>query len=216
MRTTELRNPTTSVATRAGRLPTGGRARFARGAACRGMTVVELLTATLLATMLMTAVLGVLRNLALQQKVLFERQPVRTWRLPLIRQIRWDMINARQVVYQPGMLTLNGFAGRSFDNGRATGRPTRVIYYIAQNGSLGFLVRQEIHVDSLNEDNSRLELMLGNVHSMEMNRIDPGGRRQPLSNRPAPAPARLQIRLSGPDGRTSILNEIVSGRWEPK
>ena len=59
-----------------------------------GLTAIELLAATSLATLMMAALLGVLGGITKHQKEIRQAHPTEAWQLALEEQIRWDLANS--------------------------------------------------------------------------------------------------------------------------
>ncbi|MCA9232788.1 MAG: hypothetical protein KDA57_19215, partial [Planctomycetales bacterium] len=106
----------------------------------RGLTAVEVVAATLLASLLMVAMLGVLRGLKAQEAALEVRRPIPSWQRTLDGVLEHDLANSRTFSLTPTSLTLNGFAGR--DSGVATWQPAAITYQVLTDGERNWLVRQ--------------------------------------------------------------------------
>ncbi len=170
-----------------------------------GMTLVELVLATVLAAMLMATVLGVLNSLTRQRDLLIGRRPPRAWQSALADQLTRDMWNSRRIAVGPQTLRLAGYAGRDFDSGQATHRPTEITYYVVNDGTQTWLLRREVHLDELSNDNWQTELVCQGVARLEVEHVQQdGGRRRLASAGGAAAfrriPSRLNILMF--DGKT--------------
>jgi len=170
--------------------------------------------ATALAALVMVAMMGILRNLTVQQRVLLERAEVRTWRLPLVQQLRWDVANARRMAFLSGELHLTGYSARDFKTGQPTQRPTEITYFIVGSEHRNWLVRRETHSDDITNRNARSELVLAGVSRMDVHRVDGNGRLQPVSTRLGPVSDRLQLQLYGDQDNYPIMDETIYVRWE--
>jgi type II secretory pathway component PulJ len=136
------------------------------------MTLVELLAATILAALLMAAVLGVLKSVTRAQKVLARNGPTEGWQARLVNQLEWDLANSRTVVTTAEGFELGGFAGRDFASGAALHCPTSIQYAVRNLGGRSCLVRGEAHLDSLNLDNQSLELVCNQVERIVLGSAD--------------------------------------------
>jgi type II secretory pathway component PulJ len=127
------------------------------------MTLVELLAATILAALLMAAVLGVLKAVTREQRALRIHPSAEAWQAQLIRQLEWDLANSRSVTSTATGFQLVGFAGRDFASGAALHCRTSIEYAVQNVRGQSFLVRSEAHLDSANLDNQSLELVCNQV-----------------------------------------------------
>lgn len=137
----------------------------------RGMTLVELLAATILAALLMAAVLGVLKSVTHSQKDLRRGGPVEAWQACLVRQLQWDLANSRTVTTTADGFELGGFAGRDFASGATLHSPSSVQYAVRNLGGNACLVRSEAHLDSLELDNQSLELVCNRIERIVLSSV---------------------------------------------
>jgi len=135
----------------------------------RGFTLIELMVATVLAALLMAAVLGVLKGVTRSQKTLMRGDTAPPWQARLISQLEWDLTNSRSVVPTVDGFQLKGFAGRDFASGAALHGPTTVQYAVRNVAGQLWLVRGEAHLDSLSLDNDSLELVCNRVERIALN-----------------------------------------------
>lgn len=115
----------------------------------RGFTLVELLLASLLAVILLTAVGGLLRAVWRQerrtQQVVAMYPPTRFFSLQLQR----DFTNARGLAVAPGHVRLVGFVSTDRTSLLPSLRPAEVIYRIAGSPQHRVLIRSERGLDEL-------------------------------------------------------------------
>lgn len=186
---------------------------------CRrsGMTLVELLAAAALAGLLMSALVGVLRSLAIQRRTLLQEHPVLLWRDALASQLRWDLVNARRMSQRPGELRLTGYGGCDFDTQSVTHRPCEIVYCVQRAAGHSWLVRREIHLDSTVLNNARAEVVCADVAELVVGRIEdnlaPSKPDADASTAPAPpalaaVPNPLQLVLYN-DRQEVVLHEVV-------
>ena len=173
----------------------------------RGFTLIELLVATLLAALLMAAVLGVLKGVTRSQKTLMRRDPDALWKTRLISQLECDLANSRSVVPTEDGFQLTGFAGRDFASGAALHGPTTIQYAVRNLAGQFWLVRSEVHLDSLNLDNDSLELVCNKVERIVFDSSDkqpPKAQAKGAEDSPLPISPSSSCML--PDSRSRSLN----------
>lgn len=142
----------------------GGHQRRTRPA----LTIVELLVATALASMLIVAVLGILAILAEKRRVLIDESAFVPWHQRLEGQLRFDLGNARRFELAPDRLRLVGYGGRNFETGRPTHRRTEVVYRLATAADKVWLVRDESQLDSISNANRRTEIVCSGIGAIAM------------------------------------------------
>jgi hypothetical protein len=123
------------------------------------LTLVELLAATILAALLMAAVLGVLKAVTREQRALKIHPSAEAWQAQFIRQLEWDLANSRTVTTTTTGFQLVGFAGRDFVSGAGLHCRTSIEYAVQNVRGRPFLVRIEARVDTPNLDNQCLDLV---------------------------------------------------------
>jgi len=194
--------------------------KMARKTTRHAMTLVELLAATSLAVLLLTASFGVLGSLVAQRKALAGDGTESPWRKRLGEMLRWDLSNARRMCLRQKELRLVGYGGVDFDSAEATHRPTEIIYTIRSDGDRSWLFRREIHLDSDSLHNSRDELVAVGVTSIAVydpersdeQELDHLNEKLPNADAPpvyVPISNRVQVVLRGGDRRNAILDELV-------
>jgi hypothetical protein len=159
------------------------------------MTAIEVLAATILASLMLASVVGVLGGLARQQRKLMASGGEKTWHQRLASQIEWDLQNSREYNTTPTGVRLTGFAGRDFASGRPTGRPTTIDYYLVNAGGETYFVRREAHVDARTNSNWRSEVAARGITRFDFGSTTvaqtpggttasgPQGKSQPIPNR---------------------------------
>jgi hypothetical protein len=95
-----------------------------------GMTLLELLCASMLATLLMVAVLGVISGLAKAEKTLDRHQPPAEWRRRLVSRISNDLRAASSAEPLPTGVRLTGPLGRDARTGAADWTDAAVEYRV--------------------------------------------------------------------------------------
>lgn len=169
----------------------------------RAMTLVEVLAATVLASLLMVAVLGVLTSVTRGQKALLNSDVPDAWQRRLTAQLEWDLENSRSMRNIPGGILLDGFAARDPRTGTPIHCLSAVAYLIRGDGKATHLIRQETHPESLSLHNSRTELVCADVERIEFGRAAATQHRK--SNQPSvpaskglsdgPIPHQLNVEL---------------------
>jgi Tfp pilus assembly protein PilV len=128
-----------------------------------GMTMIEVLAATVLASLMLSAVVGVLTGLSRQQKTALRNSDSQVWSRQLASLFDWDYKNSRFTTSTSQAVRVEGFAARDFVTGRPTGRPSIIEYSVKNTGVANALVRRETHPDEPLGDNSREEILLTSV-----------------------------------------------------
>lgn len=128
-----------------------------------GLTIVELLAATVLAVLLVTAVLGVLRTVTQRQIPVGEDTAAESWHSRLEGQLHWDLTNSRSIRPIENGFELTGFAGRAFSGRGAVHCRANIRYELVKASGHSCLLRTEIHPDSQSRDNRLVELVCLNV-----------------------------------------------------
>jgi hypothetical protein len=162
----------------------------------RGLTAIELLSATALAVMLMTAVLGVVGSLSRQEDVLFKRRPVEPWRVQLEKRLLWDLQHAQVYRFDGNSLVLTGLGSRDFAERLPTFEPAIIEYAIRDNS----LIRRETHPESLSNANVAMELVLTGIVQILVG----SGEEQE-----GPIPNRIAITFLGTNGTPLFEHAFV-------
>lgn len=134
----------------------------------RAFTFVEVLVAMALATLLMVGVLEVLKITARHQQWLTEKANSEAWHAQLQRQLRWDMVLARQFELSRDQLRLVGYMGRDALTDRPVYRPTEIVYGLHPIGQTYWLVRREKRLDDTTNQDSSREIVCSGIGSMRM------------------------------------------------
>lgn len=139
-----------------------------------GMTLVELLAATVLSTLLMGAVLGLLASITRSQRTILKDHGVQDlWQTRLQELLEWDLQNSRSLSPLPNGVQLDGFAGRDFSTGSPLHCPCRITYEIIEDGDRRHLIRRESHTDSLSLDNATSSLVCLDIGQIVMGTSPP-------------------------------------------
>lgn len=191
--------------------PTVGKPRAA-------LTLVELLAACVLASLLTAAIVGVLQSMYRQHQIMVASDQVPAWQVRLEEQLRWDFAHARRIQHHADGLTLIGYGGRNQFNGRPTHRPTEVRYRTQTIGGQRWLVRMERHLDEVSNRLAAGELVAAGIHDLYTVRIERSEDRPlELPSRPkihtsAPMPGAFRCLVLGPDQVVLLDFEVLQFR----
>ena len=131
-----------------------------RGGNRVGLTLIELVTASALAVIMLMAISGTLRSMRAQKKALLDGPLLQSqWQYTLTDQIQWDLANARGMVAHTGELRLLGFCGHDPKTRETTHRLVEVIYSVRDIGERRCLLRQERSLDTRSNHNTSTELV---------------------------------------------------------
>lgn len=167
-----------------------------------GLTAVEVLVSTLLASLLMVAMLGVLGGLKAQQAALQTRTPQRSWQRLLDAVLQRDLENSRSYELTGNALILRGFAGRDLQTGNPSWKPTTVLYQILSDKNRSWLTRRELTTVGTSALAGRTELVLAAVEAI---RTSQWAQRDEAGGGLPPA-ARQQ-------GETPIVDGLIIEFW---
>ena len=109
------------------------------------MTALELLCATVLATLLMATTLGIL---TVASRPITTRVATPRWQRAFLEQLRWDLAHARELELSSDGLTLFGYATLLTPTGTPSHQPSAVSYFIEGAGSGRRLVREQKPLDA--------------------------------------------------------------------
>ena len=161
----------------------------------KAFTTVELLVSTVLASILMVALLGVLRGVRMQAEAMESLGTNPAWHATLDRVFHDDFANSTHCRFDGNSLTLTGFAGRQLESMAATWTPAIISYEIVRRDEFGWLVRSEKRIDGngaiLGE---RKELVLSGVDSIRL-LTDSGSSQSDGRNQAGLPPSRAEIRI---------------------
>jgi prepilin-type N-terminal cleavage/methylation domain-containing protein len=147
----------------------------------RGLTLIELLVALAMASLLMAATIGVLRGVSIQVHRANPSTHV-GWEFVLAELLRRDLAVAEKACYRDGILWLEGeFEPIGFDTRQEI---RRVGYACHALGAVSLLARST--------ENSRGDIAVGPSRIL-VERIDSAGVCQPLSGIPGPAPSHIRV-----------------------
>ena len=193
-----------------------------------GLTLLELVAATLLAAMLCVAVMGITADSARRHQAVVSQIPTKPWLAQLSEQIRWDILQARSFRVQSDGLELHGFGSRDFGTSVAYHGPAIITYQIIKVGDVRWLLRRETHTDDLTSNYVRTDFVCTNVEALRLASLSGrhGGSEQkggPLSDlldptqeqelqAEGPLPERVVVTLRGSAAKEPILREVIFRR----
>jgi hypothetical protein len=173
----------------------------------RGLTMVEVLAATLLAALLMSAVLGVLKAVTGHQKA-FTRGLQESWQSQLCALLEWDLSNSKTVLLTADGFELRGFAGRDLLSGMPLHCRTSIQYTVKKVRDESCLVRTETHLDAPNLDSARCELVLSRVEQIMLGDSGSPTLKATKAADPAegtPLPEQAMVVLIGSDSHAEVF-----------
>jgi hypothetical protein len=178
----------------------------------RGLTMVEVLAATLLSALLMASVLGVLKGVTGHQKV-FTKDFHESWQSRLGALLEWDLSNSKTVLVTPDGFELRGFAGRDFVSGLPLHCRTSIQYVVKKIRDESCLVRTETHLDAPNLDGQRSELVLTGVEQIvlgESASATSKARKPDVPEDGTPLPDQATVAILSSEGRSEIFRHVFS------
>jgi Tfp pilus assembly protein PilV len=149
-----------------------------------GLSALEVLVATTLASLMLAAVAGVLGALARQERSLRRGQALPAWQQSFADQLLWDLRNSRRMSVTNTGVWLSGYGSRDFATGCPTGRCTHVNYFLRETNGEKCLVRFELQSDSSGKRSSRNELVCCHASHLKFE--------ETLIDQPVPAATALQ------------------------
>jgi hypothetical protein len=176
--------------------------------------MVEVLAATLLAALLMSAVLGVLKAVTGHQKT-FRRGLQEPWHSQLCALLEWDLNNSKTVLPNADGFELRGFAGRDLVSGMALHCRTSIEYAVKKVRDESCLIRTETHLDAPNLDSVRSELVLSRVEQIV---LGDSASRTPKDTKAAdhedgaPLPEQVTIVVTGSDTHAEVFRHVFALR----
>lgn len=109
----------------------------------RALTLAELLVATILASMLMVALVGVLPSMTRAQRVLQQKGPQDRWQARFVHILERDLRNSQTIRTTTDGVYLEGLSGRDSIAGSITHCPAVIHYAVVEQGDRWLLIRDE-------------------------------------------------------------------------
>jgi hypothetical protein len=176
--------------------------------------MVEVLAATLLAALLMSAVLGVLRGVTQHQKA-FTRGFEESWHSQLCGLLEWDLSNSKTVLVTADGFELRGFAGRDYVTGMPLHCRTSIQYTVKKVRYESCLVRIETHLDAPNLDSQRSELVLSRVEQIVLGEPEGAAAKAAKAKEPeegTPLPDQTTVVILGSDKHAEVFRHVFTLR----
>ena len=215
----EFRGPCSSVLFHGVILVNGCHVKTEVGHA-RGLTLVELLAALALTSLLMAGLTGVLRCLQTHRATLESERRFEPWQEQFLDTLCWDLENSRRMLVKGAECRLEGFAGRDFLSHVATHELARIVYHPVKIGRHDWLVRREVHPADRTNRNARSELVCCGAVRLEVTNgleepaplpsssIDARNTDESPPASSAPIPRRARIVLRDKEG-TVLLDRVL-------
>lgn len=188
-----------------------------RHASRSALTIIEVLVATLLASLMLSAVAGLLGALARQERILSAKQHQPAWQIQLSEELLWDLRNARRYAVTESGVFLDGFGGRDFGSLRPTGEPALIAYALVDAGGERWLVRQELHPADRTNRIPRVDLVCRGAEQLQWGEAVV---KQPLSGNPVwpnadrfmNIPEHVAVQLLASGAAEPIFQEVLCVR----
>ena len=183
------------------------------------LTLLEMLAATVIASMLFVALTSLLRTTANQERAVeskLERQPATQLLADLLRR---DLTNAHYLQSSPSGVRLVGTIAQDWNTREPTGRLAEVSYRVAKIGAVPWLLRREVHLDVTSTQRAREELIWSGASAIEILADNQDFDDETLAPPPRyavgmlPVPGLMAIVVRQTDG-TPLLNMQVRHHWE--
>jgi type II secretory pathway pseudopilin PulG len=165
-------------------------------------TLIELLAASALAAVLMLVLFQVIGSLGRSRAALARVEQsdasARTaWKADLLDLFRWDLSNATEASFKPGVVTLTGHGALDRRSLAVDQQPVTVVYRLEPRGRSACLVRHQFPRGGVTNDASWSELVCANVTAFEMS---PTSREDQRST-------STRVRIDGTRG--PIVDEVI-------
>ena len=132
----------------------------------KAFTLVELIAATALSTLLFVAALSVIRSLGRVRAA--NGQPPHGWTLAAREQLQWDLANAIVMRQDDHGMILAGYGSLDPQTFAPTHLPVMVIYSLHNINTSIWLTREQSSLDPLLTDENSSELLCGDVEAFSV------------------------------------------------
>lgn len=138
----------------------------------RGLTLVELMTATALACLLLTALLTVASASRRCETTMLDIGTTASRLRGVIDLLHWDLTHAQSLRNEADTLVLDGHMGLERDSLKPTHRPVRVTYHIQRHGgehssdAMALLIRQQRALDETTDNATWSEIVAINIDAL--------------------------------------------------
>lgn len=131
---------------------------------CRlGMTLVELMAALTLSSLLLAVVLGLVLRLSTTSTMLKQEMPYAPWKTALRRQLHEDYYGCRSILISPTKILIDGYAPIWNTDSETGVAPSRIEYFIVSDEQSSSLFRRQVNLLGSPSDNTRVELVCNSV-----------------------------------------------------
>jgi len=134
----------------------------------RGLTVIELMVALTLSTLLIVSVLGLLRNMKVHCRQLMRRADCQPWEQLLAEQVRRDLANGRQLIVEPNHILITGYLGSAGASHSSTLQAAQVTYHVAHVDDRAYLLRDDRPLDELSNAVGSRQIVASGVESFRL------------------------------------------------
>lgn len=184
----------------------------------RAFTLVEMMAATALATVLMVGALSVIGTM--KPTRINGHDPTPHF-ADIVRLLRWDLTNARTVQYENNTLKLEGygsldpagFGWKRYALLPPSHQPITIEYRLWQNRGHSWLVRRQIHPLERSNRNAWTEVVACDVAHFQLQLDEVTDPQRPATKNglatPVPVPDRVRLLMRSTDGLTQEINQLI-------
>lgn len=195
-----------------------------------GFTAIELLVAASLAAMMSVAMMGILRSMSAQRRVLMEYRTPRTWQTLLATQLQQDLSHSEYLSWQPGEIRLTGLGATDPMSGEPLHRRAEITYLVRKMGKTFCLLRSERPTTDALSKATRVDLVCTGVRVLEIRPLQTNSEEidwaslglEDESSRNTPTdeatgfemaiPHRLRIAIRVDEKSEPLFDEVISSR----
>lgn len=179
----------------------------------RGFTLIELVAAAALASLLLAALAGVAGSFVRSARRAPAESDTSLWQGRLAEQIRWDFERAREVRRTPQFVALRGYGDLGAGSSLTT-KPVEVVYRIETCANRSWLTRTQSPLGVASSASKPVELLAVDVGSLDWQAEDPEAPQQPQAARRGASawalpPKRSRFRLLGLDQKSVVLDTVI-------
>lgn len=184
---------------------------------CSGMTIIEVLVATLLSSLMLSAVAGLLGALARQERALARKRHAPAWQTQFTQELLWDLRNARRCAVTESGVFLEGLGGRDFGSLRPTGESAEIDYLFVEAAGERWLVRRESHPADRTSHATRVDLVCRGVERLRwggtvVHRAVTTNAIRPGSERFMSVPERVELELATGNAAEPLFHDVLCVR----
>lgn len=131
-------------------------------------TLIEMLTATALTTLLMLLVLAVIAGVGRSEAILAMQIRHDSWPPSLVQLVRWDLAHAAKVTAADIGFTLEGHGALDPATSSPNGQPAKVQYTVVSAGGRNWLIRRQTALYGDSGEGAWSEIICPDVQSIEL------------------------------------------------